>query len=299
MFCATMAERFQITGPDGRALDVEQSGPADGRVVLFHNGTPGAGVMFEPLVAAGAERGLRHITYSRPGYGSSARHEGRSVGDCTADVRAILDELGVERCVTVGVSGGGPHALACAALLPDRVHAAATIASIAPCPAEGLDWLDGMGEENVQEFAAAQEGGDRLHAFLKEQTAELLSADAEQLHAALGDLLSDVDSAVLTGDFAEYMLAVDRQALGHGVTGWFDDDVAFLSDWGFPLDTIEVPVTIWQGAQDRFVPFAHGQWLAAHVAGAQAELRPEHGHLSLAVGAYGDVLDDLLTRSGP
>jgi pimeloyl-ACP methyl ester carboxylesterase len=170
-----MADRLQIDGARGR-LDVELGGPDDGQVVVFHTGTPSAGTLFASMIDAGSERGLRHVVYSRPGYGTSQRAAGRSVGDCALDVAAIADALGIERFFTVGWSGGGPHALACAALLPERVIAAATIASVAPRSAEGLDWLAGMGQENLDEFAAAEAGEEQLLAFLEPARAELVSA---------------------------------------------------------------------------------------------------------------------------
>jgi len=138
-----------VLTPDGRRLAVEVAGPQDGEVVVFHTGTPSAGSLFAPLLEAGAERGLRHVSYSRPGYGDSDRQPGRTIADCTHDVAAIADALGVERFYTTGHSGGGPHALACAALLPDRVNSATTTAGVAPFDAEGLDWLAGMGQENL------------------------------------------------------------------------------------------------------------------------------------------------------
>jgi len=294
-----MSERtLQIAGSGGRRLDVELSGPDEGRPLIFHNGTPMAGRMFAPMVAQGAERGVRHIAYSRPGYCGSERDAGRTVADCARDVAAIADELGIERFLTVGWSGGGPHALACAALLPERTMAAATLAGVAPFNAHGLDWLAGMGEENIEEFGAARAGEDQLSSHLEGQRAEMLHASAADLHAALGDLLSDVDRAVLSGEFAEYLAAGTQASLEHGIWGWFDDDLAFLGDWGFDLAKITVPVTIWQGAQDRFVPFTHGRWLAEHVSGASAQLQAEHGHLSLAVGSYGRVLDELIAAAG-
>src|SRR5438132_2278312 len=155
-----MAQRVEITGPPGRTLEVEVAGPQDGQPVLLHTGTPCAGRLFAPDVEAGADRGLRHVTYSRPGYGRSSRHAGRTVADCVTDVAAIADHLGVERFFTIGASGRGPHALACAALLPERVLAAATIGGVAPYQAEGLDWRAGLGEDNLEAFAAAQAGGE-------------------------------------------------------------------------------------------------------------------------------------------
>jgi pimeloyl-ACP methyl ester carboxylesterase len=292
-----MGERLKITGPQGRRLEVEVAGPEDGEPLVFHCGTPSAGLLFAPLVRVGAHRGLRHITYSRPGYGASSRHASHTVADCASDVAAIADGLGFERFFTLGWSGGGPHALACAALLPGRVLAAASIAGVAPWDAEGLDWLRGMGQENLDEFAAAEAGEEQLLAYLNQHGPELASATGAQLHSALGDLLSEVDSRALTGEFAEYLAASGRAALAHGVWGWFDDDMAFMRDWGFDLGAITRPVTVWHGAQDRFVPVAHGRWLAAHVAGARAQLRAQHGHVSLATGCYGDVLDDLMSSA--
>ena len=166
-----MTERTQIAMPDGRRVDVELSGPADGRPLLFHTGTPSAGTAFAEWIRAGAARGLRHICYSRPGYGSSDRLPGRSVADCVDDVAAIADHLSVDRFITVGWSGGGPHALACAALLPERTLAAATLAGVAPRDAAGLEWLDGMGEDNIEEFGAAQDGEAELDAYLERHAA--------------------------------------------------------------------------------------------------------------------------------
>ncbi|HKO27672.1 MAG TPA: alpha/beta hydrolase [Solirubrobacteraceae bacterium] len=283
-----------VTAPDGRALEVDLNGPEDGDLVVHHTGTPQAGILFSGFVQAGAERGLRHVAYSRPGYASSDRQPGRTVADCTSDVTAIADQLGVERFFVVGTSGGGPHALACAALLGDRVKAAASIAGVAPRDAEDLDWMAGMGAENVEEFGAAEAGEEDLRAWLEDHGAEFAKATGPELHAALGDLLSEVDKSVLTGEFAEYLAQSARRGLEHGVWGWFDDDLAFCREWGFDLASMACPVSIWQGGQDRFVPYAHGEWLASHVAGADAQLHAAHGHLSLAIGAYGDVLDWLL-----
>ncbi len=293
-----MPERIiQITGPDGRRLEVELSGPDHGLPLIFHNGTPTAGRMFAPMVAEGAERGVRHIAYSRPGYCASERNAGRTVGDCTLDVAAIADELGIERFLTVGWSGGGPHALACAALLPQRTIAAATLAGVAPSDAEGLDWLAGMGEENVEEFGATRAGEDELDSYLQAQRAGILGSNAEDIHTSLEGLLCDVDREVLSGEFAEFMTAGMKAALERGIWGWFDDDRAFLADWGFRLESIAVPVTVWQGGEDRFVPFAHGRWLAEHIPGARRRLPGEHGHLSLGIASYGRVLDDLIASA--
>ena len=291
-----MASRRQIAGPRGR-LEVEISGPEDGTALIFHMGTPSAASMYGPLVELGAERGIRHVVYLRPGYAGSERCRGRVVADCAADAAAVADALGVERFYTVGRSGGGPHALATAALLPGRVIAAATIAGVAPRSAEGLDWLAGMAQENIDENAAAEAGEEELLAFLEPFRTKLISADPTDLHAEFGDLLSDVDRGVMTGEFAEYEAETTRAGLENGVWGWFDDDLELMRDWGFDLSDISCPVAIWQGAQDRMVPLAHGEWLAAHIPGARAMLLPDHGHLSLALGHYGALLDDLVASA--
>jgi pimeloyl-ACP methyl ester carboxylesterase len=289
---------MEIVGPRGHRLEVEVDPSENGRPLIYHTGTPMAGTLFSAVLEAGSSRGLRHITYSRPGYGRSDRCMGRTVADCVQDVAAIADELGIGDFLTVGWSGGGPHALACAALMPERVLAAATIASVAPRSAEGLDWLEGMGEENLAEFGAAEAGGEQLRAYLEHECGQLCHATGPELHVALGDLLTEVDKSALTGEFADYLAGGIREGLRNGLWGWFDDDLAHLNDWGFDLDAITRPVAIWQGEQDRFVPFAHGEWLAGHVSGARPQLRPREGHLSLVIGAYGELLDDLIASAG-
>jgi pimeloyl-ACP methyl ester carboxylesterase len=234
--------------PDGRVLDVWVEGEPAGDVVVWHYGTPSSGLPYPPFVEEARRRGLRLVTYSRPGYGDSSRHEGRSVGDCAADVGRILDALGVERFFTGGGSGGGPHALACAALVPDRVLAAVSVAGVTPYGAPGIDFLAGMGRENVEEFGAALEGPEALRAWMDEHAAELgQAASPDDLIAAMGDLVSEVDRASLTGDFGAFLVEDWHIALRNGYWGWFDDDLAFTRDWGFDPTAIAVPVAVWQG----------------------------------------------------
>lgn len=273
------------------------AGPEDGRALLFQTGTPTAAVPFAPAVDAAARHGLRMVLYSRPGYGASTPDPGRSVASCTADVAAILDELGYDEFVTVGWSGGGPHALACGALLAGRCRAVATIAGVAPYPAAGLDWLAGMGEENVKEFARAIQGEASLRPGLRELLPQFQEVTAAAVADALGDLVTDVDKAALTDAFAENTAATFRRALSRGVEGWLEDNLAFVKPWGFELDEIRVPVMIWQGGQDRMVPFSHGQWLARHVPGATARLLPDEGHLSLVVSSFDRILGELVAAA--
>lgn len=278
-----------ITTPDGRTLRFVEGGAPDGPVVITHHGTPGSGGVFRLERESAEQRGLRLVAYDRAGYGGSTRQERRSVADVAADVAAILDHLGVEHFATYGVSGGGPHALACAALLPDRCTAAATVAGVGPADAPDLDWLAGMGEGNIDEFGAAREGPEALTENLTAQAEGILAAEPEQLREAMRPHLSDVDAAALTGELAAFLLETIRKGLEPGIGGWFDDDLAFINPWGFDLDAISVPVLAWQGEQDKMVPPAHGRWLGEHVSGANGRVFPEEGHITLTVNRIGEV----------
>jgi pimeloyl-ACP methyl ester carboxylesterase len=283
---------------DGRVLEAFSAGPADGMPLVFQNGTPTAAVLLPPLVEVAAARGLRTVMYSRPGYAGSTPQPGRAVSDAAADVGELMNTIGADSFITIGWSGGGPHALACAALLGDRCAAAISLAGVAPYGSPGLDWLAGMGPENVEEFGLALQGGAALTPWLEEQARQLGAVEGSDVADALGGLISDVDRASLTGDFAEYMAACFRRAVSSGVAGWRDDDLGFAKPWGFDLATIAVPVGIWQGGEDRMVPMAHGEWLAAHIPGADSHLYPDEGHLSLGVGALDRIVDNLVTLAG-
>jgi len=295
-------DRLTVPARDGRTLDVLARGPADGLPFVFHSGTPSGLVSYDPMTEAAAALGLRTIVYSRPGYGSSTQQPGRLVADAAADVAAILDYVEAGPFVTAGWSGGGPHALACAALLPGRCLAAAWIAGVAPRDGKGLDWLADMGPENVQEFAAAADGDAALTSLLEKEAAALRDVTAAEIAQGLGGLVSEADKAVISGEFAGYLAALFRAGVAGGIAGWRDDDLAFVRDWGFPLsgggNGAGVPITIWQGGQDRMVPHAHGAWLAGQLPGARAHLLPAEGHLTLIVTAFGQVLADLLDLSG-
>lgn len=291
-------DQHVLTTPDGRPLEVLTAGPPDGLPLLFHNGTPGGLVAFQPMTATAAERGLRTVMYARPGYGQSGPQPGRSVADTVADAATVLDHLGAGQFVTAGWSGGGPHALACAALLPGRCLAAASLAGVAPAQAAGLDWAAGMGPENIEEFGAAKQGTAALTAYLTPESDGLRQVTGEQVADALGGLVSAADRDVVTADFADYLAAMFRAALSTGIDGWRDDDLAFVRDWGFPVEQAgQVPVAVWQGTEDRMVPHSHGAWLAGHIPGARPHLLTGEGHLTLVRG-YGTVLDDLLDLAG-
>lgn len=279
--------------PDGRDLQVRVAGPAEGPLLVFHHGSPGAAVPLPVLEEAAAARGVRVASFSRPGFGASSRRPGRRVADVAADVAVLAERLGAGPLLTLGWSGGGPHALATAALLPERVAAAATIGAVAPFDAEGLDWTEGMGEDNRIEYPLAASDPEGLLRWMEPQVETLGTATAEEVAGALRSLVSPTDERALAGGLAEVVAASFRGAFLQGPWGWYDDDLAFVSPWGFELAAIRAPVAVWHGGEDRFVPLAHGRWLIEHLPTARARLRPEHGHLSL-LEQMPVILDDLL-----
>jgi pimeloyl-ACP methyl ester carboxylesterase len=274
--------RHTVTTPDGRSLEVFEAGDPAGAAVVAINGTPSCGIIYGPHATDAGTRGIRLVSWTRPGYGSSTPQPGRSVGAFAADATAVADALGIDRFAVWGISGGGPHALACAALLPDRVTAAASLAGVAPYEAEGLDWLAGMGEDNLVEFAAVVEGRAALEPLLESHRAAFATATGQDVREQWSTLLSPVDAEVATAELADYLVANVQAGLASGVEGWVEDDLAFAEPWGFDLDAITVPVLVWQGEEDRFVPPSHGRWLAEHVPGVDARISPEDGHLTLA-----------------
>jgi pimeloyl-ACP methyl ester carboxylesterase len=278
-----------VQAADGRTLAVEESGDAGGLPVLVHMGTPNSRHLYAPNSADAAARGLRLISYDRPGYGGSTPNPGRDVAACAADARAICAALDIDRVAMWGISGGGPHLLACAALLPGLVVAAASLASPAPYGAEGLDWFEGMGADNADDFRlkAADEAASR--AKLERDRLDLLAESAENAGSTFQSLLSPADAAVLTGALAEYLVTSGQAGLAPSAQGWWEDSTALTEPWGFGLDQITVPVLVVHGDQDQFVPFGHGRWLAAHVPGAEAWLLEGDGHLTLMENRIGEV----------
>jgi pimeloyl-ACP methyl ester carboxylesterase len=280
-----------VTLRDGRTLHVFDDGDPEGFVVVDHHGTPGSGLTYAPDVELARERGLRLISYDRAGYGDSTPKPGRVVADIANDVVDVLDALAVEHFASIGASGGAPHSLALGAMVPERCRAVAAIACPTPWGVDGIDWLAGMGEQNVQEFGAALEGADALEVFLEPLAQELRETTAEEIRDVLVTLLPPVDREVLTGERAAHAkLNIDR-AISHGLAGWRDDDLAFTQPWGYELADIRVPALLWQGVHDRMVPVAHGRWLAERIPGVEAHISEPDGHLSIAVGRLAEIFD--------
>lgn len=265
--------------PDGRRVHWYDGGPEDASLVLFwHHGTPNIGQPPGPLMAPVTARGWRWISLDRPGYGSSDRREGRCVADVVEDVADVAAALGVPRFAVVGHSGGGPHALACAAVLgPERVRAAVSIAGLAPFRAAGLDWYGGMAPGGRAELEAAGLGPAALSVHL-----DGAEWDPETFIPG--------DHAALAGEWGWFGSVVDA-ALALGPEGMIDEDLAYVRDWGFSLDRAgAVPVLIAHGLDDRVVPASHGRWLEAAIPGAEGRFLEDSGHISVLLQAE-DMLE--------
>lgn len=284
--------RSSITLDDGRQVEYIDSVGGDNGTVVFHSGTPGGLVEFPPFAEAAADRGLRLLTVARPGYEGSTPRPGRSVADVVDDIKAVLDHLGISSYVSVGHSGGGPHALACRALDAPRCLAAVTLAGVGPYGEESLDFLAGMGESNVVEFGAAIAGEGPLTEMLEPFAEALANVDVEGVTEELDSLLPPADKAHLKGVFGEYIAALLRAGVAAGIAGWRDDDLAFAKRWGFDLTDL-TQVSVWQGSDDLMVPFGHGQWLVEHLSDATPHLLDGEGHLSVIVGRSEDIFDEV------
>ncbi len=283
---------------DGRTLEVHLANwattPDDAPVLVDLHGTPSWGRPFRHTRAAAFARGVRVFGPTRAGYGTSTPCPGRDVAAVAGDVAQALDALGVGRVVVVGTSGGGPHALATAAGLGDRVAAVASVAGAGPYGVPGLDFLAGMGQENVDEFGAALAGEDVLRPFLTAARDRIAGVSADAIAESLATLLPPVDRALVTGELADDIVESFTEALRPGIEGWVEDDLAFCQDWGFSLDDLRCPVSVWQGGVDLMVPAAHGRWLAGRIAGARAHLLPDDGHLSISMGRIAEIVDEML-----
>lgn len=269
---------------DGRELAFAVWGDPSGFPILSLHGTPGCRLNRWPDEELYRRLGVCVVTHDRAGYGRSARRRGRSVADEVDDVRLLADELGFERFGVSGGSGGGPHALACAALLPERVVRATCDVGLAPLGSPGLErdaWLEGMDPANVREFGWTEAGEDVLAVELEREYEAMRERVAADPTTVLGDFeLSDSDRAQLARpELMEVMRESTAEEGVNGVWGWVDDDLAFLRPWGFAIEEVSVPVLVRYGSTDVLVPPAHGEWLAAHVPGCVVQVDDTAGHM--------------------
>lgn len=247
----------------GRVLHRYDTGPAGAPVVLWHHGTPNVGTPPASLLGPS----LRWLSYDRPGYGGSAPQPGRTVADAAAWAAAATST--VDRFAVVAHSGGGPHALATAALLPDRVTAVFVVSSLAPYDADGLDYFAGMGPAGVGTLEAA-----------------LAGREAREAWEATNDAIDfvDADWAALRGEWGWFETVVGP-ALANGPGPAIDDDLAYVAPWGFDPADIRVPVHLLRGTDDLVAPIGHARWLASRIPGATLTEVPGAGHVSVLESA--------------
>jgi pimeloyl-ACP methyl ester carboxylesterase len=282
-----------LTLPDGRTLEVATLGEPSGATVLFHHGTPGSANLVKMLAPLVEDGSVFIVTTSRAGYGKSTRLEGRDVASVVSDSRCALDALGRGEYVVVGWSGGGPHALACAALDAPRCRAAWSLAGVVPTNLD-FDWTEGMGPENVEEFALAKEGGPEYEAQIAAYGEAFAAATKDDVVALFGGLLSEPDKAVFEPEERREAFAASlHQGFEFGSDGYYDDDAAMMSEWGFDPTTITVPVSVWFGDHDLMVPQTHGRWLGKNLPTATTHFFEGDGHVSLIVNHLDELAAEI------
>lgn len=280
---------YTISTESGRKIQVLEAGQTDGVPVLVHHGTPGSSLLL-PWIKDAESRGIRLISFVRPGYGGSTPNPGRSVSSVAEDVTTIAKQLSLDRLCVWGYSGGGPHALACAALLPELVIAAGVLETPAPYSVLGLDWFTGMGEANIENFKTALKGRDEMEQFIETKRWPGLLGETPQTFAkGMRSLLSPVDVEVFSEDVAKDMLNFMREGCKDRRDGWVDDNIAFMTSWGFEVNQIKIPVLLMHGEQDQFVHHSHSEWLADNIPNVDARFLADEGHITLLINRIPEV----------
>jgi pimeloyl-ACP methyl ester carboxylesterase len=267
---------FDVLTADGRVLHTYDVGPTERSnelVVLWQHGSPNTGAPPEPLFEPARSLGIRWIGYDRPSYGGSTPHPDATIATAAADSLQIADQLGIGRFTVFGHSGGGPRALACGALIPDRVVAAVSVSSPAPWPAPGLDYFAGMSDGGARELRAAARGRAELQ--------EVLAANEFDPESFI-----PADYAALEGSWS-WFNGIVAAATANGFDGMVADLVGAMAAWGFDPAAVSAPTLIMHGTADRMVPSSHSEWLAAHCPAAELRLQPGAGHISVLDSAPG------------
>jgi len=273
---------------DGRELEIADNGINSESAIVFHHGTPGHASSWSDWLESAASAGIRAIAYSRAGYGTSDRNPGRSVINVNTDIAQVLDAKNITKFVSIGWSGGGPHCLA--NTFEPRNVGAISLAGVGAFGVDDLDFLEGMGPENHDEFGAALKGEAVIDQWMNDNAGAMKSVTGSDIIEAFGGLIGDADKAVLEGGEADAMAASMRSALAVSFDGWIDDDLVFVKKWGFDLAAITKPVFLWQGDDDFMVPHAHSYWLEKHIPTATLTFKPGEGHISIEVKYRAEIL---------
>jgi pimeloyl-ACP methyl ester carboxylesterase len=263
---------------DGRKLAFVERGADDGIPVIACHGTPGSRRTRHPDPELYERHGVRMIAYDRPGYGLSDPKQGRSVADVAVDIAAIAGALGLDRFAVVGGSGGAPHALACGALLADRIIRVGALVTPAPSDTDDFDFFEGLAEINVKEFNAALQGREALEEYLQPYV-DALRADPDAVIDEITSELPEVDRRIASREeYRAIMRESFVEAVRQGSRGWADDDLAFAKPWGFDLEDVRAEVRLWQGELDVLTPRPHGEYVVSRLPNARFELLEGGGH---------------------
>ena len=281
---------------DGRELEILENGINSDQAIIFHHGTPGHATAWLSWLDEAAAAGVRALSYSRAGYGTSDRNPGRSVISINSDIAQVLDGKGINKFVAIGWSGGGPHALA--NTFEPRNAGAISLAGVGAFGVDDLNFLEGMGPENHDEFGAALKGEAVITQWMNDNAVAMKNVSGNDIREAFGGLIGDADKEVLEGATADAMAAAMRSGLAVSFDGWIDDDLVFIKHWGFDLAAITKPVILWQGDQDLMVPHAHSYWLEKHIPTAKLTFIPGHGHISLGEKYKPEILKQALELLG-
>jgi pimeloyl-ACP methyl ester carboxylesterase len=281
---------------DGRELEILDNGINSDQAIIFHHGTPGHATAWLSWLDEAAAAGVRALSYSRAGYGTSDRNPGRSVISINSDIAQVLDGKGINKFVAIGWSGGGPHALA--NTFEPRNVGAISLAGVGAFGVDDLNFLEGMGPENHDEFGAALKGEAVITQWMNDNAVAMKNVSGNDIREAFGGLIGDADKEVLEGATADAMAATMRSGLAVSFDGWIDDDLVFIKHWGFDLAAITKPVILWQGDQDLMVPHAHSYWLEKHIPTAKLTFIPGHGHISLGEKYRPEILKQALELLG-
>jgi pimeloyl-ACP methyl ester carboxylesterase len=273
---------------DGRELEILDNGINSESAIIFHHGTPGHASYWGDWLEAAAAAGIRAIAYSRAGYGTSDRHPGRSVISINNDIGQILDSKNITKFVSIGWSGGGPHSLA--NTCEPRNVGAISLAGVGAFGVDDLDFLEGMGPENHDEFGAALKGEAVIDKWMDDNAGPMKAVTGSDIIEAFGGLIGDADKAALKSGGAEQLATSYRSGLAVSFDGWIDDDLVFVKPWGFDLAAITKPVFLWQGDDDFMVPHAHSYWLEKHIPTAKLTFKAGEGHISLGIKYRSEIL---------
>ncbi|MGI9132082.1 MAG: alpha/beta fold hydrolase [Candidatus Nanopelagicaceae bacterium] len=275
---------------DGRDFDYISNDSQSEVGILFHHGTPGECTGWQKWFSELA--GIKAVAASRPGYGLSDRRRARTVASDIEDQSQLLEFLGINKFVSIGWSGGGPHAINMTRH-PNCVGAI-TLAGVGEWGNKDLNFLEGMGPENHEEFGAALNGEADIENWMQKNCPGFANVQGSDLIESFGGLIGDADKRALTPEVAEADAKSFRRALSGGYYGWLDDDLAFVQSFGFDLSQVTKPVLVWQGDDDFMVPRAHSQWLAKHIPTAKLNFVPGHGHISLGESYRLEIVEQAL-----